>query len=183
MTPDRGARRFFPIPLVGAAAILVVLIVLTPILIGSGVPAAGTIFTQAEVIVDYPGTNATSYYYLHAIGNVRYTMLSIGIAENYVWDHPPPIPSLIWGNWTNGTDLVAIGAMSSGNPVALNVSAYYSTAKEGSAWYVAIIAFEVVGNTLFFRSYTSGVDVPRSVALSGSQQPIAILLADIGATR
>lgn len=183
MRTELGARRFFPIPLVGAAAILLVLILLTPVLIGTGVPAAGTIFTQAEVIVDYPGDNATSNYYLHAIGNIRYSILSIGIAENYAWNNPPPISSLVWGNWTNATDLVAISASSSDNPVALNISAYYSTAKEGSAWYVAIVAFEVVGNTLFFRSYTSGVDVPHSVTLTGSQQPIAILLADVGAQR
>ncbi len=183
MTAARGARRYFPIPLVGVAAILLVLIVLTPVLIGSGVPAAGTIFTQAEIIVDYPGVNMTSYLYLHAIGNIRYASLSIGIAENYNWSAPPSVGSLRWGNWTNGTNLVAIDTSYAGNPVAINVSAYYTTAKVGSAWYVAIIAFEVSGNTLFFRSYTTGVDVPRSIQLTGSQQPVAILLSDVGATR
>lgn len=183
MRSETGARRFFPIPLVGVAAILLVLIVLTPVLIGTGVPAAGTIFTQAEVIVDYPGGNSSSFYYLHAIGNVRYAILSMGIAENYNWDNPPPVSSIVWGNWTNGTELVAISAANTGNPVAINVSAYYTTSKEGSAWYVAIIAFEVAGNTLFFRSYTPGVDVPHSVALTGSQQPVAILLSDVGAQR
>ncbi|MFZ0699413.1 MAG: hypothetical protein WAN74_04405 [Thermoplasmata archaeon] len=183
MTAERGARRFFPTPLVGVAAILLVLIVLTPVLIGTGVPAAGTIFTQAEVIVDYPGSNSTSYFYLHAIGNVRYANLSIGVAENYDWNTPPPIGSIVWGNWTNGTNMVVIGASYSNNPIAVNVSAYYTTAKEGSAWYVAILAFEVSGNTLFMRSYTAGVDVPHSIQLTGSQQPVAILLSDIGATR
>ncbi len=183
MTSARGARRYFPTPLVGIAAILLVLILLTPVLIGSQVPAAGTIFTQAEVIVDYPTINTTTYLYLHAIGNIRYTSLSIGIAENYNWNAPPPIGSLVWGNWTNGTDLVAIGTSYSGNPIAINVSAYYSTTKVGSAWYVAIIAFEVSGTALVFRSYTAGVDVPRSIQLTGSQQPVAILLSDVGATR
>lgn len=183
MTGEGGARRYFPIPLVGAASILAVLIFLTPVLIGTGVPAAGTIFTQAELIVDYPGQNATTYFYLHAIGNVRYADLSIGIAQNPFWDNPPPIQQWAWGNWSNGTDLVAIGSSSLNNPVAVNVSAYYTTAKEGNAWYVAILGFEVVGNTMFLRSYTGGVDVPHSVSITGSQLPVAILLSDVGSNR
>ncbi len=180
MKPPMRARGLFPIPLVGAATILFVLILLTPILITSGVPAAGTIFTQAELVVDHPTGNSTTNFYLHAIGNVRYAYLSIGFAQNYNWDNPPPIQALVWGNWTNGTNLVAISAESLDDPIAVNVSAYYATAKEGNAWYVAILGFEVVDNTMFLRSYTSGVDVPRSVSLSGAALPLPILLADVG---
>ena len=180
MTSPSGARALFPTPLVGAATILLVLILLTPVLINSGVPAAGTIFTQAELIVDHPGGSSATHFYLHAIGNVRYAELSIGFARNYDWDHPPPIQALVWGNWTNGTDLVEISAATLHTTVAVNVSAYYATAHEGNAWYVAILGFEVVDNTMFLRSYTTGVDVPRSVSLSGAQLPLPILLSDIG---
>lgn len=179
MRERRLRRDLFPIPLVGVATILIVLIFLTPILI-NGELAAGTIFTQAELVVDHPPGSSTTNFYVHAVGTVRYAILRIGIAQNYQWNNPPPVSTLVWGNWTNGTELVAISAASEMDPVAVNVSAYYTTQHSGSAWYFGILAFDVVGNTLFVRSYTSGVDVPGSVSISSTELPLPILLLDIG---
>lgn len=173
--PDGRTR--FPIPLVGTATILAVLVLLTPVLVDTGGPAAGSVFTQAELVVD-PGSGAGPLHlYLHGIGNVRYAELSLALADNYSWGQGVPSG---WGAATNGSGLVELSAESALGTVAVNATAHYVDSSGGSTWYFALLGLSETGSTMRFVSFTSGVVVPSSIPLASSDFPYAILLANVG---
>ena len=77
---------WFPPPLVGVSLLLVVLIVLTPNLLSTGAPAAGTYPTQAELVVDRGPTEPNvTHLYVKSVGNVRYVNLTMALATNLTW--------------------------------------------------------------------------------------------------
>ena len=169
----RRLGRFFPWPLVGTAAVLVVLILLTPALVSSGSPAAGSLLTQAELIVDRaPGSNIT-HFYVRGLGVVRYASISIGLVTGQNWSSLAAAPRP-WANWTNGTDVIELGAPTTSNPVAINVTAHYVYGT-GSALYVGVFAFNVTSTTLEIRSFTSAIGPLGPEPLSNL--PLTILLA------
>jgi hypothetical protein len=173
--------RLFPAPLAAVAIFLVALIILTPVLQSNGQPAPG-ILTQADLVVDrVPGSNVT-HFYVHGVGTtVRYSEMSIEVASGFAWTGGYPSGPLNWTVGANATDSLAIVFETTYDPVAVNVTAYY-TASGGSAYYVGLIVFYVApgggGTDLVLASGTPGLAVPSSVAFS--DLPYTIALPNVG---
>ena len=173
---------YAPTPFVGAAVLLFVLILLTPVLISSGQPAPG-VLTEAELIVDRVAGGSVTHFYLRALGNtIRYAGIWIGVDENFSWSASgsPPWANLTWTTWWNDTDVISIGFASYGNPVAVNITAYYES-PGGTATYIGILAFFVGtspsgGSSLYAASSTPGVAVPSSTSIDNTSLPLPILL-------
>jgi hypothetical protein len=179
-------QRYFPAPLVATALLLVLLIFLTPVLVPGGQPAAGTIFTQAVLVVDRSTNNSTNFYLRALSTTVRYSEIEVRLATDFNWSGGFPSPPLNWTNASGGSDLVAYQFNSTQNPIAVNISMLYSAA--GSrAYYVGIFAFYVgipVGSStqsLLAVTTTGGTSLAGGVnAEPLSSLPFAILLADNG---
>ena len=179
---------YAPWPLVGVALLLVLMIILTPILVSNGKPAPGFL-TQAEVVVDRTTTNATFHFYVWALGEtIRYDVINIGLAMSFNWTGTSSISwgRLNWTHWENGSDVLSVIVTTLANPIALNISAHY-TSPSGSTWYVGVLAFYVAAasrsgaETLYSATATSGVAVPSPQSVSNDTLPVAILLSDVGA--
>jgi hypothetical protein len=139
-----GRRRFeefAPLPLVGVALLLVVLIIATPVLTGQS--SSGGLLTQAELIVDaLPGNNSTHYYVTGLSTTTRYAELNLGFAFGFNWTGAFPSGPLNWTDWTNESGVLAVDRAVFEDPVAVNVSALYSV-NGANALYVALLAFDV----------------------------------------
>jgi hypothetical protein len=175
----RARGELFPIPLVGTTAILVVLIVFTPILFATGPPAAGSFETQGELIVDQspPGSNTT--FYLHAVGpTVRYSVLSIGLASSFAWTGACPSSGLTWSVWENLTGKIDAEVGTAANPVAVRATATY-TEDGATANYSAELAFDVSSGTLSIAVCYGAT--PPSASQPIASLPLLLLLQNWGA--
>jgi hypothetical protein len=180
-------QRFFPAPLVATVLLLVLLILLTPVLVPNGPPAAGTIFTQAVLTVDRPPSSNLTTFYLRGLSTtVRYSEIDVWVATGFQWTYGFPSPPLNWSKVADQGDLVALQFNASANPIALNVTMLYSTAGS-QAYYVGEFAFFIgplsgAGPDSFFSvTTTSGTSLAGGVNVESlSALPSGILLADAG---
>lgn len=179
---------FAPLPLVGTALLLVVLIVLTPALESNSHQPGPGLLTQAELVVDKIASNATMHFYIWALGEtIRYAQIDVGVATGFNWTGTQALnwSALNFSAWTNQTDTLSVSLASSANPLALSVFVHYAS-PAGATWYVAMLAFYVgltsppSGESLYASSPTSGVAVDSSIAVSNDTLPEAILLANAG---
>lgn len=185
MTRRETIARWFPAPLAALALLLVVLILLTPVLYSNGQPVAGSLLTQAELIVDRVAGSDVTHFYVRAVGTtVRYSDLSIEVASNFSWTGAFPAGPLNWTSGANGTNLLTILWSTTLNPVVLNVSAFYQ-ANGGSALYLGEVAFDYAAapgtglETLYATTSTPGLTIdspPPTLA----NLPATILLVDVG---
>jgi hypothetical protein len=135
--------RWFPWPLVTVALLLALLIVFTPLLTSSGQPAAGSIFSQAELIVDGLPGNSTTHFYVRGIGaTTRYESVHLGLAYGFPWTGSFPAGRLHWTSWSNGSNVLSVAAASNALPVAVNVSALYVSGGLGVR-YFGVLAFNL----------------------------------------
>ena len=120
MTGERSKRlrAMFPTPLVGIAALLVALILLTPNLLTNGSPPAGSILAQAVLIVDRSPQENTLHFYVRGLSQVRYEAINVSLAENYNWSLNTPLPQLRWGNWTNDSYALELTSSTVANPLS-----------------------------------------------------------------
>lgn len=173
----------FPVPLVGVALLLAILIVLTPILTSNGQPAAGSIFSQAELIVDAVPGNSTIHFYVRALSSTaRYDEIRFSLAGGFNWTGVYPSGALRWSDWENASSVVSISAMTNESPVAVNVSAYY-VANGGSALYLGLLALEVAtpaGGSTEMLSVASDIAGISSFSTPVSNLPLPITLVDVG---
>ncbi len=189
MNQRHALGQYFPAPLVATTVLLVLLILLTPVLSPNGSPPAGSILTQATLLVDHPqGGNLTTFY-LRALGStVRYASISVWSAANFSWTNGFPGPPLTWVRIANQTSLVALQFNTTSNPLALNITMLY-TSGNSRAYYIGVFAFYFgfpLGSTtptMFSVTTTSGTSlgsgvtsVPESSLPAGGE----ILLADNG---
>ncbi len=183
MSRERRVRELAPLPFVGIATLLAVLIVLTPILAANGQPAAGSIFSQAELIVDALPGNTSMHFYVRGEGTTaRYVEIRLAFASGFRWTGAFPSGTLNWTHWLNGSDVLSIDQAVLQDPVAVNVSALYS--QNGiNALYVGTFAIDVgflpgaATETLTLLSDTPGI---ASFTYPVSSLPVPILLSDIG---
>jgi hypothetical protein len=179
---------YAPWPLVGVTVLLIALIVFTPVLVSSSShrPAPG-ILTQAELVVDKVAGNASFHFYVWALGEeIRYDEIRIGVATSFNWTGAAGLnwSRVNWTEWHNGTDVLSEIVVTAANPVALNISAYYSPF--GGAWYVGMIAFyDASGSSpgsesLYSTSNTAGIAVTSPLAVSNDTLPAVILLHSAG---
>ncbi len=174
-----GSTGRFPIPLVGAVAILLVLIVFTPILYGPA--GAGTFETQAELIIDQaPGSGVTTFY-VHAVGDtVRYASIAIGVAGNLSWTGRCATPSAAsWTVWENRSEMLEADVSTSANPVTVWAIATY-TAGGATAVYSAEIAFNVGAGSLAAAVCFGATPPSGGEPLSGL--PLVLLMQDWGSS-
>ncbi len=163
----RSLSELFPWPFVGVAVLLVVLILLTPNLLSAGGgPAAGSLETQAELIVDRTVADPTLHIYLTGLGIVRYASLSLAWSTNFSWPPPTTVAS---GNWTNRTwanqSLTLQGATVL-DPVAVNVSAVYVDPSGATVWYTGLFAFHVANGLLYTVELAPGASPVSPTALT-----------------
>ncbi len=179
--PSRLAS-WFPYPYVGVTVVLLALLFLTPVLFEGGPPAPGSLFTQAELSVDWAATTNTLNFYLYPFQQtVQYAALSIGIATNFTFNGTFPTGPLSW-TWTNGTDLLELSVAVPAGSVAVHVLATYTLG--GQAVYEGILAFGLWGPPsdqslgIAVAPATPGVTAPASVLVT--DLPIAIPLQYCG---
>jgi hypothetical protein len=168
-------------PLLGVVVLLVLLILLTPGLLGLGQPSAGSPATQAVLIVDRaPGTNET-HFYLQGVATLRYARLDLGLAIPPSW----PVVSaagLHWDDWVNQTDSLSVSVASAQAPVAVNVTAEFVDANGAVGYFLGAYAFEVLGPTIYLASLTPGLDPgTSSLPLTDLPQSLPLLASATGA--
>lgn len=181
---SRRLRGLFPTPLVGTAAILAVLIVLTPVLFSNGPPAPGSLLAQAELVIDRVAGGSTTNLYVRAVGDtVRYTSIDLGIARNFVWSGGYPAGPLNWSTWQNETAVLEVSLTASNGSIAVNVTAVYTEGGQ-TAVYAALLALNVTGPpsgetmSIAISSVYSGVVAPSSIPVGNL--PLSIALQDTG---
>ena len=187
MNPRWGA--YAPWPFVGATALLIVLIVLTPALISLGQPAPG-ILTQAELGVDRaPDSNVLNFYVRPLGATVRYAGVSTGVDENASDINWTGSGSLDWSRlqftrFLNLTDVLLLGFNSSANPVAINVTACYTSGSGDELYHGEFVFYSgstlAAGNELFAATDTRGITVPAATAIG--DLPYWILLSSVATT-
>jgi hypothetical protein len=169
--------RYFPLPLVSVAVLLVVLIFITPNLTSP----AGSLPTQAQLLVDrVVGANQTNFY-LRALGNTRYVQVNISQATNVIWPPvTPQVPPLNFSNQTSVANTLGVSVSTSANPVAVNVTALYRDTS-GSC-------VEYFGTYVFWTAYATQTLEYAQIApptTTGTQSvgvgslPLAILLSSV----
>src|SRR5271157_3349671 len=186
--PPGRLGSYAPWPLVGVTLLLVALIVFTPILVANTRQPGPGLLTQAELVIDKAGANASLHFYVWALGEtIRYDEIRIGVATAFNWIGTNAMnwTALNWTVWHNDTDVLSVIVASSDNPVALNISAHY-VSPSGSTWYVGLLAFYVAvttppsGQSLYSASGTSGIALTSPLAVSNDTLPFFILLKDVG---
>ncbi len=166
--------QLLPWPFVGVVALLVALIFLTPNLLSTSEPAAGSLITQAELLVDRTASGNTTYFYLEGLGNVRYSEIRWAVAAPAVWPVAGSLANLTWNSSGNVSNrLVAVFA-STADPVAVNVSMVYVDAAGATVTYVGAFAFLVAGGMLNTLPLLGGVAGVPPTSLSAL--PIALVL-------
>lgn len=175
VAPPRETR--FPIPLVGAAAILVMLILLTPVLITGG--GAGSLIAQADLVVDHSPNSFATYFYVRGVGVVRYAEIRIGLNQDYIPNTPGDM--INWTTWVNATNQVSLYTWTNDTSAAVNVSVYYLPTTGSGVWYYGILAssYNVEQSTVTLTPLVGGLSVPRGPisTVNGHTFPLAIALA------
>ena len=170
-----------PVPFVGAAAILVALIVFTPVLLATG---PSPLAVQAELVVYRVVGAPSTDFYVHAVGsNVPYRVVDIGLGTGFVWSGGCPRSGLTW-NYTNDTDLLFLRVSTSSMPVVLNVTAVYGQGSSRTV-YAAELAFDLVNPgapsealSIVGCSWTPAESPPGSWPVD--HLPLSLLLVDYG---
>lgn len=184
MNRERDLGRWFPAPLVGTAILLVLLIIFTPLLTSNGQPSAGSIFSQAELVVDAIPGNSTIHFYVHGLSTTaRYDTIAIGFAADFGWTGGWPTGNLSWANWTNGTNVLSVTAEVDYVPVAVNVSALYVAAGVGalySGFFALNFTSAASGIVLSVASNTPGIG-SFSTPVADLPVPITLALVRTGA--
>ena len=177
--PPLGPERYtrFPIPLVGTAALLALLIVLTPVLITSG-GAGGTLLTQAELIVDHAPGSPNTTFMVRAAGTVRYAEISFGLNSSY---DPSASPTSITWSWTNSSDSLGVVVSTANVSVAVNVTVYYQPRSGPMVLYYGVVGVQFSGSTLRLSAISSGITTPSSpIPITSSLLPLSISLEYLG---
>ncbi len=173
MSPGRLSE-LFPLPFVAVVVLLVVLIFLTPNLLFSGNPPAGSLVTEAQLTIDAPPGSSMLHFYVQGLSSVRYSVLSATLVGNVSWPPPSNLSGLHWKNVSYGTEVLSAAFLADGNPVALNVSATYVDSAGVAVTYWGLYALNVSGSTL----YTTSLDpsLPSVPPTPVASLPLTILL-------
>ncbi|MGI0055432.1 MAG: hypothetical protein ACREBZ_06945 [Thermoplasmata archaeon] len=177
--PERETR--FPALLVGAAVVLALLIVLTPVLINGG--GAGTFLTQAEVVVDHPPGGANTTFAIRGVGAVRYSAIDVGVNDSYA--SGTSVGQLGWNSWWNQSEIVGLIVTTGASSVALRFSVGYVPAGSSTVYYyygVLAAQYNAAQGTLLLTSLAGGLSVPTGpISVSSSDLPLIVPLEYLGA--
>lgn len=116
----------FPWPFVGGTLLLIVLILLTPNLLTAGAPSAGSLETQAELIIDVTPGTPSGHVYLEGVGStVRYASMTLNLFPNISWPPPHALASMRWPDPVVHTNTLDALATTNATSFAVNASAVY----------------------------------------------------------
>jgi len=175
--------RYAPVQFAGPAAILLALIVFTPILLSGG-PSA--LAVQAELtIYRVPGGPGTEFY-VHAVSwEVPYAQIDLAYGTGFAWSASAcPTSGITW-NRTSATHLLELGQSTAANPFVVNATAVYAPGGARTV-YAGMLAFEITNpgqpdetvSILPCTSTTPGLTAPGSWPVS--QLPLSVFLANYG---
>ncbi len=172
---------YAPLPFVGVALLLVVLIIATPLLTGSS--GSGGLVDEAVLVVDaLPGNNSTHYYVRGLSTTTRYAELNLGFAVGFAWTGSFPTGPLTWTEWTNASSVLSVDRAVDDDPVAVNVTALF-TSNGVNSLYVGVLAFEVAipaGGTTEMLTVVSATSGISGFSTPVADLPVAILLSYVG---
>lgn len=174
MTPEAGPpTKLVQWPFIGVVVLLVVLILLTPNLINAGGPSAGSLETQAVLVVDHlMGSNVT-HFYVHGLGTARYLSIAVAVAPAR-WPAPVHSGSLNWTNASYDTHTLGVTVRAFGDPIAVNVTADYVDPSGVTVFYVGVYVVHTIGTTLYAARIPADPSGLASSPLGGP--PLSILL-------
>lgn len=169
-------QRFFPLPLVAVAALLAILILITPNL----TTPAGSLATQAELLVDGVSGSNNTYLYVRGLATVRFTSIQLGVADLHNWSDIPPVSNLSFRVVVNVTNTLGSNFVTTYTPVAVNVTAIYRDSSGSCVSYSAIYAIDLTPSNLLSIDLSGGGGVSST---SISNLPLILLLnsAPLGA--
>ncbi|MCI4318529.1 MAG: hypothetical protein L3J87_04240 [Thermoplasmata archaeon] len=166
----------FPWPFVGVAVLLLLLILVTPNLLSSGQPTAGSLSATAEFVVDrVPGSSLT-HVYLYGLSTVRYQLLELHISDNVSWPPPAAVRAIHWTNSTNASHALVLAYATAANPVAFNVTALYVDSAGATVTYAGTFEIYYLPPTLYVNDLTAGRQGTTTETISSTSAPLNILL-------
>jgi hypothetical protein len=164
-------------PLIGVAALLAVLIFVTPgLLTSAGTPTAGSLPSTAVLVVDrLPATNQTRFY-VEGLSPVRYAHIAIRLDFRPSWPAPASVRDLTWQTWTNASNTLFDNATTGANPVAVNVTAIYVDTAGTRVSYSGVYVFNATLTSLGVATLTPSLvgAAPTSVPLPAGPQPLPL---------
>jgi hypothetical protein len=130
-----------PVPLVGAAAILVALIVFTPVLLA---PGPSPLAVRAELIVYRAIGSPTTEFDVHGYDpDVPYRWINLSLGTGFSWTGSCPSTVPTWRTTTGANELVA-SVLANATPVVVNATAVYEQGGSRTV-YAGELAFDIVG--------------------------------------
>lgn len=167
-------REWFPTPFVAIVVLLLVLIFLTPNLLSTSSPSAGSLTTEAELIVDRAPSDNVTHLYVHGLGEVRYATISLAIDGAVAWPPPASGSSLSFAPATTWRNTLVATLDVGPDPFAVNVTAVYVDATGVSVDFVGTFAFQVSTGSLYEVAYVPAIAGMTTTPVSGL--PLSILL-------
>jgi hypothetical protein len=173
-----GLRQFFPTPFVAIVALLLVLIVLTPNLLSTATPAAGSLPTEAELVVDRIATDNVTHFYVRGIGGLRYASIAVSLATNVSWPPKAALANVTFGAPAVWKDVLDSIVTTPANPVVVNVTATYVDAAGTRVDFVGVFAFDLSGGVLYESDYIPSGTTITSTPIDAL--PLTLLLETVG---
>jgi hypothetical protein len=170
-------RGFFPTPFVAIVALLLVLIVLTPNLLSTATPSAGSLPTEAELVVDRVASDNVTHFYVRGLGGLRYDSIVVSLATNVSWPPKNPLANVTFGAPAVWKDVLDSIVTTAANPVVVKVTATYVDTSGARVAFVGVFAFDVSGGTLYEFDYVPAGSAITSTPLS--TLPLTLLLETV----
>jgi hypothetical protein len=170
-------REWFPTPFVAIVVLLLVLIFLTPNLISSASPSAGSLPTEAELVIDRASSDNVTHLYVHGLGEVRYDSIALSVDPTVLWPPPAAPSNLSFGPMTVWRNTLVATVDVAADPFAVNVSAVYVDASGATVDFVGTFAFEVSGGSLLEVAYVPAIGGVTTTPVSGL--PLSVLLQTV----
>jgi hypothetical protein len=170
----RSLAPYFPLPLVGAAVLLAILIVLTPNLLSTSSPAAGSLISQPELLVDRaPTGGTTTQLYLRGLGIVRYAALDLSWAPLNSTTVPVTPDGVRWTDAVAGNASLGVDGSTTDGAFLVNATATFVDSSGAGATYTGTFAFVWSEEVLYTTAYQPATG---SGTTGLSQLPLVLLL-------
>lgn len=173
-----------PLPFVATTAVLVLLVLFTPVLLSTG---PSPILAQGQLTIDrLPSGNWTKFYVMaldpHAI---RYASIALAVGTGFAWNGSCPTSVQSWSS-AQENETLGLGTSTGSDPVVVNATAVYQ-ASTGPVVYAGEYAFHVLDGPgsvpqllmVPCTATTPGASVPSS-AVAIASLPVTIQLVNYG---
>lgn len=178
----RGGRlgQYAPVPFVGAAALLVAVIVFTPVLLATG---PSPLAVRAELTVYRVTGSPTTQFYVRGVGEVAYASIHLAIGSGFDWHGTCPASGVNW-SFDNQSDVVEVMAATNATPVVVDAVATYDQGGTLTV-FAGAVAFYLVNPgasdenlAVATCASTPGMTAPGSIATT--ELPVGLYLVNFG---